>query len=82
MADPEYVRRVGKSTIVSLLDITTSYSSVFQLQTGRVADASGGTAYEPQTLVVSGSVLLAIYEMIEPYVDRLRQERADTQSAK
>jgi hypothetical protein len=73
--DQEVVRRVGKSTIVSLLDIsveTDPHRQIFQLEVGQVTSVVGksvsGTVYEPQRLVVEGKVLLAIYELIGQHV--------------
>jgi hypothetical protein len=76
--EPEYVRRVGKTTIVSLLDISVDpFYQLFQLQTGQVVNGlmtdPRAAAYEPQRLIVSGRVLLAIYELIEQHVDNLRR---------
>ena len=78
--DSTCVQRVGKSTVVTLLDIsvgTDQTKLVFQLETGQVLSEGGqevsATVYEPQRLVVSGSVLLAIYELIEQYLPQLKR---------
>ena len=84
--DLEYVRRLGKSTVISLLNISIDPNyPIFQIETGEVVNGVGkavsGAAYEPQRLVVSGSALLAIYELIEPHVDSLRSIEEEMSSA-
>lgn len=74
------VQRVGKSTIVSLLDISVDPNDqVFQLETGRVSQTSSGTAYEPQRMVVSGSVLRAIYDLIGEHIDEIRRREEESE---